>query len=107
MKSTVLLLLLLTFSLPTFASFDDKEKPLTRLLTGQVVAENGEPLPAASITIVETGDTYFADLDGKFNFTVPLDRTYTVEISTIGFEVLKVNTKNILPFSQQVLPVLP
>lgn len=107
MKSTLLLLLLFLFSAPVFASFDDKEKPQTRVLSGQVVAENGEVVPGASITIVETGETYFADLDGKFNFTVPLDKNYTVEISTVGYEVLKVNTKNILPFSQQVLPALP
>ena len=106
MKNVVLVLLMFVFGSGAFASFDDKGKSLTRVVTGRVVAENGEAVPGASITILETGDTFFADLDGNFSLTLPVDKVYTISISTVGFEVLKVNTGNLLPFSQQTLPAL-
>ena len=107
MKNAFLLLILILNGFVAFAGFDDKEKPLTRTLTGRVVAETGEIVPGVSLTIVETGETFFSDLDGNFQLPVPTGKVYNVTINTIGFIPLKVNTNEILPFSEQILQPLP
>jgi hypothetical protein len=94
-------------SFVAFAEFDDKVKPATKALTGRVVAESGEILPGVSLTIVETGETFFADMDGNFQLPVPTGKVYTITINTIGFFPLSVNTNEMLPFSEQVLQPLP
>jgi hypothetical protein len=106
MRISALLLIFLIFRPASFWASDDKQKPLSRVITGQVVAENGEVVPGATIVIAETGEQFFADMDGNFSLTVRADKPYSVEISTVGFQVLRLNTRDIISFSQQVLAPL-
>jgi hypothetical protein len=107
MKHVVLVLLFLFTSLVVSARFDDKEKPLTKMLTGRVVAQTGEIIAGAALTIEETGEVFFTDFDGNFQLQMPAGKIYTISINTLGFHPLKVNSTAILPFSEQVLQPLP
>jgi hypothetical protein len=107
MKHVALVLLFLFTAFAASAGFDDKEKPLTKTLTGRVVAQTGDIIAGAMLTIEETGEVFFSDFDGNFQLQLPAGKTCTISINTIGFTPLKVNSTAILPFSEQVLQPLP
>ena len=54
-------------------------------LRGKIVTENGEPLPNAAIYIRERSQGIATDDRGEFQTTLP-QGTYTLEISSLGFE---------------------
>ena len=83
------LLLLIIFN-PVSAS----EQQAGSELAGKVysVSENGsekEPLPYASIKLVETGEGTTTDEDGVFRFENLSEGTYTIEVRHIGFRTLQ------------------
>ena len=99
MKNLVLCLLL-SLSTSVFAGNSDKEKALTRTLAGKIADTAGESLPGATLRISETGETFFADLDGNFKITVSSDKIYTISIQTIGHAPLQVKSSGLSAFSE-------
>ncbi len=52
----------------------------------------GEALAGAKVTVKETGLIVYTDLDGKFKLEELAEgATYTFEISSLGYEVMKGN----------------
>lgn len=74
-------LLVLTLLLGAVASFAQSEA----VLSGVITDTGGEPLPGASVTLMETKTPFgvVTDVDGKFSITVPVNST--VEVSFLGF----------------------
>lgn len=74
-------LLVLTLLLGAVASFAQSEA----VLSGVITDTGGEPLPGASVTLMETKTPFgvVTDVDGKFSISVPVNST--VEVSFLGF----------------------
>lgn len=68
-----------------------------KVLTGQIVDVNGEPIIGANVLVKGTTNGTITDLDGKFTLNVP--ETCTIQVSFIGYvsQNIKVGaaTKNI------------
>ena len=60
-----------------------------RQVTGQVSAENGQPVAAASVVVKGTSTGVTADDQGRFTITVPSSNT-TLVISAVGFKAQEV-----------------
>ncbi|EHQ25870.1 TonB-dependent receptor plug [Mucilaginibacter paludis DSM 18603] len=77
-------------------SLSNKDKSAssgTGHITGQVVDETREPLPGATVKVIEGGRSAVSGNDGKFSIPVQ-PGTYSIEISFISFE--KETIKNIV-----------
>jgi TonB-linked SusC/RagA family outer membrane protein len=59
---------------------------------GQVVDENGEPLPGATITVEGTTTGTITDLEGSYSITVPEDGMLV--FSYIGYEAMRIPVDN-------------
>ena len=67
-------------------------KPVPRTpgkLTGRILDDRGEPLPGATVRIIETGQNVQSDSNGNYTLTLP-SGTYTIEVSYISFQTKKV-----------------
>ncbi|SHM86449.1 TonB-linked outer membrane protein, SusC/RagA family [Chitinophaga jiangningensis] len=63
------------------------QKPIADTLlrcAGQVLDENGEPIPAVTIREKASGKTYFSDAEGKFAFDYKHPQVFV--FSSVGFE---------------------
>ena len=98
MKSLLLLLLLLNLGIR--AGNSDKEKTALKTISGRITDAQGEALPAARIHVVETGETFFADMDGKFEIRVKCDKPYLLSVHTPGFEPLELRTDHLTRFQE-------
>jgi len=58
-------------------------------ITGKVLDEKGEPLPGATIKVVETGQVIQANIDGTYQFNLS-PGTYTLEVSYISFQTKRI-----------------
>jgi len=78
-------------------------------LYGQVVNENGDPIPYASVMIKGTKKGVNSDADGYFNIKVnPKDKFVTLVTSSIGYETSEKNiSNNIGSINEIVLKVEP
>ena len=70
-------------------------------ITGKVIDERGEPLPGASIKIVENGQAMQSRTDGGYQLSLN-PGTYTMEVSFIGYQTrritgIKVTERNNTP----------
>ena len=65
------------------------DKQASGKIAGTVVDEKGEPLPGASIKIVETGNVVQTDVDGNYSLVLPVG-TYTLEVSYISYQKQKI-----------------
>jgi TonB-dependent receptor len=54
-------------------------------ITGMVLDEKGQGLPAASIKVVETGKNVQTSVDGNYALSLP-SGTYTIEVSYISYQ---------------------
>ena|SRR5688572_8976896 len=106
MKHLALLLVLICFSFSSFADKGDRAKPLTSVAAGCVTGENGETIAGAMLTIVETGECHFSDMEGNYHFTYPAGKVCTIMISTIGYQPLTLKSNELIMFSEQVLEPL-
>src|SRR5687768_6640032 len=64
-----------------------------RQITGQVTADNGQPVPAASVLVKGTTTGVTADDQGRFTITVPSQNAVLV-ISAVGFQATEVHVGN-------------
>ena len=58
-------------------------------ISGKVMDEHGEPLPSASIKVVQTGQVVQSSSTGDYSLNVP-SGSYTIEISYISFQTKRV-----------------
>ena len=106
MKKANLLFLVFLLSLISFSSIAGNDKPSTRLINGKVINKNGETVPGAEIKILETGMTYFANMEGEFKLELDPNKTQTIQINTIGFEPLSVSANKLTYFAELILKEL-
>lgn len=106
LKKILYIFLLVAISSLAFAGNSDKEKAGTKLVAGRVTDSFGESIPGAKIFIAETGETFFADMDGNFKLSVKTDKEYSITVNTIGFEPLVVKTSHLTSFSGLTLKSL-
>ena len=64
-------------------------RPQPGRISGKVADHNGEPLPGASVKIIETGQIVQSAVDGSYSITLP-PGTYTMEFSYISFQTQRV-----------------
>lgn len=57
----------------------------TKVITGKVIGDDGEPIPGASVVIKGTTTGVITDLDGAYNLQVPADAT-AIQISFLGMK---------------------
>lgn len=81
------------------AGNNDKTKPSVKNVSGKVVSANGEEIAGAKITVKETNETFYADLDGNFKFQLKTDKVYSVTLEGIGYEPKEVKSNELSLFS--------
>jgi hypothetical protein len=106
LKKTLYIFFLVVLGLSVFAGNSDKEKSNTKIIAGKITDNNGESLSGARITVDETGEVVFADLDGNFKLTVKTDKEYSISVSTIGYRPLTLKSTFLGAFSNLALPEL-
>lgn len=111
LKNLIYIFLLLSLSTISFAGNSDKEKtnPITigsKNVAGKITDATGEAIAGAKIIVNETGETFFADLDGNFKLSVKTDKVYSLSINTIGYQPLEVKSNNLSLFSEFSLQTL-
>lgn len=106
LKRFVYIALLFLFFGSTYAGNPDKEKTATKVVGGHITDTLGESIPGAKIIIPETGETFFADLDGNFKLSLKTDKDYSVTIHTIGYEPLVLKASRLTAFSEVSLTSL-
>lgn len=83
----------------SFAGNSDRDKNSTKVIAGKITDHAGELLSGAKITIAETGETFFADMEGNFKLTVKTDREYSISVNTIGYQPLVLKSTSLTAFS--------
>ncbi|GHT60972.1 SusC/RagA family TonB-linked outer membrane protein [Bacteroidia bacterium] len=76
----LILLLIATIAIPIDASAQQ-----TRTISGVVLDENSEPVIGASVAIPGTPVGIATNIDGKFDLTVPTDKT-SLQINYLGYQ---------------------
>lgn len=105
-KNILYILLFVAFSNVLFAGNSDKEKLNNKIVAGRITDTYGESIPGAKILIAETGETFFADMDGNFKLSLKADKDYSVTINTLGYEPLQVKASRLTAFSDLALKSL-
>lgn len=90
----------------SFSGNSDKEKTKSKTIAGKITDSYGEAIAGAKVTVAETGDTVYADLDGNFKLTVKTDKDFSISVNTIGFEPLNVRSTGLGAFSDLSLKSL-
>ncbi len=107
LKKWVYILVFLGLTTISYSGNSDKENNnKSRTLSGKVTDAYGESLPGAKITIHETGEVFFADLDGNFKLSIKTDKEYSLIIDNIGFQPLNLKSGNLLAFPEVSLKSL-
>ena len=106
MKNILYIFLFISLTTSAFAGNSDKEKLSSRVVTGRVTDAYGEAIPGAKILVPETGETFFADMDGNFKLSLKTDKDYFVTVNTLGYEPLKVKSSHLTAFSDLSLKSL-
>ena len=105
-KNSLYILLFLFLSTVSFAGNSDREKSTTKVVAGKITDAYGESVPGAKISIPETGETFYADMDGNFKLSLKTDKVYSVTINTIGYAPLEVKSSHLTAFSDLSLTSL-
>lgn len=110
MKNLLYIVLFFSLTTASFAGNSDKEKKSVavtqKTIAGKITDATGESVAGAKIIINETGETFFADLDGNFKFSVKTDKVYSISVNTIGFQPLEVKSNTLSYFSSLSLTEL-
>lgn len=86
-----------------FGGNDSKEKARTRVITGKIIDQGGQAIAGARITVSETGQTIYSDLEGNYKLEVKTDKTYTISVNTIGYAPSNVKSETLSLFSDLIL----
>jgi hypothetical protein len=103
-KKLQYLLFFFLFAAAAFADNHEKGKSPTRMISGRITDTHGESIPGAIINIAETGEMCVSDFDGRFTVTIKVEETVTMQISSIGFQVLEIRSSKLSSFSDLSLP---
>ena len=106
MKKLVFFFVILALSFTAFGGNKDKEKNTSKSLAAKVVAADGSYIAAAKITIRETGESVFSDLEGNFNLTIKTDKPYTLFVESIGYAGKEIKSTELSLFSNLTLKEL-
>jgi len=106
LKRTIYILILLGFSLANYGGNADKETSRKKHVSGKITDSYGETIPGAKIVLPETGETFFADMDGNFKLSLSTDKDYSISIQTLGFEPLEVKASQLSAFKDLCLKSL-
>jgi hypothetical protein len=106
LKKLLYIFLFLSFSTISLAGNSDKEKMTLKTVAGKITDVTGESIAGAQIIINETGETFFADLEGNFKLSLKTDKVYSISINTVGFASLEVKSNNLSLFSELSLQPL-
>ena len=106
MKTLVLAALFLFFTNAALGGNHDNDKSASRVITGKVLGSGGESLAGAVVTVKETGEQFFADLEGRFTVSLPVKQVYSLSISTIGYQSKEVKSSELFNFCEQTLEPL-
>lgn len=82
-----------------FAGNSDKEKKNTKVITGKIMSLNGEAIAGAKLTITETGETFFADMDGNYKLELKTDKVYSITVNTIGYQPAQFKSNTLTTFT--------
>ena len=69
------------------------------MVSGKITDTYGEAVAGAKVTVAETGETFFADFEGNFKFSVKTDKEYSITVNTLGYEPLQVKSSGLSLFS--------
>jgi hypothetical protein len=100
------IVLFLGLQLAAFSGNSDKEKATSKTIAGKITDSYGEAVAGAKVVVAETGETFFADMEGNFRLTVKTDKEYSITINTIGFAPLQVKSTGLGAFSDLSLKSL-
>ena len=100
MKKLALIIVLVLVSISLLAGNNDKTAPRQKTVSGKVATINGEEIPAVKITIKETNETFYSDLEGHFNFSISTDKVYSLKVETIGYQPLELKSTELNAFSE-------
>ncbi len=106
MKKLLYIFLILGLNQALVAGNSDKEKTNTKVVVGKITDTMGESIAGAKIVIPETGETFFADMDGNFKLSLKTDREYSITINSIGYELLQVKSSHLSSFTDLSLKSL-
>lgn len=87
MRKTTIILLILTFNL-TFSQSAESEFEF-RNLTGNLVEENGQPLPGQTVMIKGTEIGTTTDFDGNFCLVIPKEKNVFIELPFCFDEIFR------------------
>jgi isoaspartyl peptidase/L-asparaginase-like protein (Ntn-hydrolase superfamily) len=59
---------------------------ITGILTGKVTDSDGKPVPGATIRVLGTTRGASAKIDGRYNITNITAGSYTVRVTSVGFD---------------------
>ena len=106
LKKLLYIFLFLSLSAVSFAGNSDKEKMTLKTVAGKITDVTGESIAGAQIIINETGETFFADLEGNFKLSLKTDKVYSISFNTVGLASLEVKSNNLSLFSELSLQPL-
>ena len=66
----------------------------------------GEAVAGAKIVIAETGETFFADMDGYYKLEVKTDKAYSITVNTIGYQPAEYKSNSLGTFTDLSLQEL-
>lgn len=99
MKLLINILLIFVLHSTLLAGNNGKVKPIVKNVTGKITTTTGEEIAGVKITVKETNETIFADLDGNYNLKLKTDKIYSVFIESLGFAPLEVKSTDLNVFS--------
>lgn len=106
LKKLLYIFLICFASTAVFAGNADKEKKNTKVITGRVTSLSGEAVAGAKIVIAETGETFFADMDGYYKLEVKTDKAYSITVNTIGYQPAEYKSNSLGTFTDLSLQEL-
>ncbi len=82
------------------AGNNDKVIAPVKNVCGKIITAQGEEIAGVKITIKETNETFFADLDGNFKLQVKTDKPYSISVQGIGFAPKEVKSTDLNMFAE-------
>jgi hypothetical protein len=99
-KKLAYIVVLVLVSISLLAGNSDKTAPRQKTISGKTATVNGEEIPAVKITIKETNETFYSDLEGHFNFSIGTDKVYSLKVETIGYQPMELKSTELHAFSE-------
>ncbi|MDI1356047.1 MAG: carboxypeptidase-like regulatory domain-containing protein [bacterium] len=106
MNKLLYILIFLGLSLAGYSENADKETNRKKLVSGKITDSSGQSIPGAKIVLPETGEIFFADMDGNYKLSLNTDKDYSITIHTIGFEPLEIKASLLSAFKDLALKSL-